>query len=74
MVEGKGREENVGWNREWLVFWLTLDPIFSPLRPLNPPLFISGGRGQSCLYRGKIATLDSFGKDPNRWFKVGILS
>jgi len=33
-----------------LVFWLTLDPIFSSLRPLNPPLFIGGGRGQSFPY------------------------
>jgi hypothetical protein len=29
-VEREGREENVGWNREWLVFWLTLDPISPP--------------------------------------------
>ena len=25
----RNREENVGWNRKWLVFWLTLDQIFS---------------------------------------------
>jgi hypothetical protein len=25
MVGREGREENVGWNRKWLVFWLTLD-------------------------------------------------
>jgi hypothetical protein len=31
-------------------FWLTLDPIFSSLRPSNPPLFIDGGKGQSCLH------------------------
>jgi hypothetical protein len=28
-----------------LVFWLTLDPIFSSLRPSNQPLFIASGRG-----------------------------
>jgi len=55
-------------------FWLTLDPIFSSLGPLNPPLFIGGGRGQSCLHWGKISALDSDGKDLNRWFKVGIMS
>jgi hypothetical protein len=35
---------------EKLVFWLILDPIFSSLRPSNPPLFIGGGRGKSCLH------------------------
>jgi hypothetical protein len=34
---------------KWLVFWLILDPIFSSLRLSNPPLFIGGGRGKSCL-------------------------
>jgi len=29
MVWREGREENVGWNRKWLVFWLTLDQLFS---------------------------------------------
>jgi len=57
-----------------LIFWLTLDTIFFPLRAWNLPLFISGGIGQSCLHWGKIAALDSVGKDPNRWFKVGIPS
>jgi len=28
-VGREGREENVGWNRKWLVFLLTLDQIFS---------------------------------------------
>jgi len=28
-----------------LVFWLTLDSIFSPSRPQNPPLFKGGRRG-----------------------------
>jgi len=59
---------------EKLIFWLILDPIFSSLRPSNPPLFISGGRGQSRLHRGKISALDWVGKDPNRWFKVASLS
>jgi hypothetical protein len=56
-----------------LVFWLTLDPIFSSLRPSNPPLFIGGGRGQSCLQWRKISALDSDEKDPNRWLKVGMV-
>jgi hypothetical protein len=54
-----------------------LDPIFSSFRPSNPPLFIGGGRGQSCLYWRKIAALDSNGKDPNHWLKsaaAGCLS
>jgi hypothetical protein len=54
-------------------FWPTLDPIFSSLRPWNPPLFISGGRGQSCLHWVKLSALDLVGKDPNRWFKVGMV-
>jgi len=56
-----------------LVFWLTLDPIFSSLRPSNPPLFIGGGRGQSRLHKGKLSALDSVGKDPNRWLKLGMV-
>jgi hypothetical protein len=50
-----------------------LDPIFSSLRPSNPPLFIGGGRGQSCLQWRKISALDSDGKDPNRWLKLGMV-
>jgi hypothetical protein len=57
-----------------LVFLSTLDSIFSSIRPSTPPLFIGGGRGQSCLYREKISALDYVGKDPNRWFKVASLS
>jgi len=49
---------------EKLIFWLILDPIFSSLRPSNPPLFIGGRRGQSLLHKGKISALDSVGKDP----------
>jgi hypothetical protein len=30
---------------EKLVFWLTLDTIFSSLRRSNPPLFIDSGKG-----------------------------
>jgi hypothetical protein len=51
-------------------FFLTLDINLSSLRSWNPPLFIGGGRGQSCLYWGKHSALDSVGKDPNRWLKV----
>jgi len=58
---------------EKLLFWLILDPIFSSLRPSNPPLFIGGGRGKSCLQWRKISALDSDGKDPNRWLKVGMV-
>jgi hypothetical protein len=29
-VEREGREEYVGWNRECMVFWLTLDLISPP--------------------------------------------
>jgi len=47
------REKRERWleekTREKLIFWLILDPIFSSLRPSNPPLFIGGGRGKSCL-------------------------
>jgi hypothetical protein len=50
-----------------------LDPIFSSLRPSTLPLFIGGGRGQSRLHRDKISALDSVGKDPNRWLKVGMM-
>jgi hypothetical protein len=56
-----------------LILWLTLDPVFCSLRAWNPRLFIGGGSGQSCLHWEKISTLDSIGKHPNRWFKVGIL-
>jgi len=58
---------------EKLLFWLILDPIFSSLRPSNPPLFIGGGRGKSCLQWRKISALDSDGKDPNRWLKVDMV-
>jgi hypothetical protein len=55
-------------------FWSNLDPIVSSLRPWNPPLFINGRKGQSCLHWGKIIALDSVGKNLNRWLKVGIMS
>jgi len=46
------------------VFLRFFDPIFSSLGPSNPPLFVGGGRGQSCLQWRKISALDSDGKDP----------
>jgi hypothetical protein len=54
-------------------FFRFLDPIFSSLRPSNPPPFIAGGRGQSLLHKGKFSALDFVGKDPNRWLKVGMV-
>jgi hypothetical protein len=54
-------------------FFFILDPNFSSLRPSNPPLFIGSGRGQYFLHWRKIAALDSDGKDPNRWLKVGMV-
>jgi hypothetical protein len=34
---------------------------------------LGGGRGKSFLHRGEITALDSVGKDPNRWFKLGMV-
>jgi len=70
---GRGKRENCKNKGKWLVFWLTLAPIFSSLGPSNPPLYIGGGRGQSCLQWRKISALDSDGKDPNRWLKVCMM-
>jgi hypothetical protein len=39
------REKKCAKTGKKLVFWLTLDPIFSSLRSSTEPLFISGGRG-----------------------------
>jgi hypothetical protein len=44
------KTERVGETGKRLIFWLFLDPIFSSFKPSNPPLFIGGGRGQSCLH------------------------
>ena len=43
-VVGRERRENLGWkkNRGEADFFRFLDPIFSSLRPSNPPLFIDG--------------------------------
>jgi len=67
------REKKCAETGKKLVFWLTLDPIFSSLGPSNPPLFIGSGRGQSCLQWRKLSALDSDEKDPNRWLKVGMV-
>ena len=73
---GGGREGETNCRNEGrgAGFLPTLVPIFSSPRPGNPPLFIGGGREQSCLYQEKISALDSVGKDPNHCLKVGILS
>ena len=75
--EEREREKRERWleekTREKLIVWLILDSMFSSLRPWNPPLFIGGGRGQFCLHWRKILALDSDGKDPNRWLKVGMV-
>ena len=39
------REKKCAETEKKLVLWLTLDPIFSFLRPLAETLFIGGGRG-----------------------------
>ena len=61
VAAGRGRkEENLQQEKGGrLVFWLTLDPIFSSLRPSIPTLFIGSGRGQSCLRWENIVALDS---------------
>ena len=56
-----------------LVFWLTLNPIFSSFRSSNPPLFIGSAREKSFLHWEKLSALNSVGKDPNRWLKEGIV-
>jgi hypothetical protein len=74
-VREREKDRKGGRNREDADFFGLLWTRFSPpLRPWNPSLFIGGGRGQSCLHWKKIASLDSIGKDPDRWFKVGVLS
>ena len=64
-MERERRERTVCRKTEqgMLVFGQILCSIFFPLMPSNPPLFIGGGRGQSCLYWGKIPALDSVGKE-----------
>jgi hypothetical protein len=52
--EKERKTEKVAETGKKLIFWLILDPNFSFLRLLNPPLFIAGGRGQFFLHRGKI--------------------
>jgi hypothetical protein len=74
MVWREGREENVGWNRKWLVFWLTLDQLFSSSGAWKSNLFIGGGRGTLCLLWCKLSTLGSTRKHLNHWFKVVMMN
>jgi hypothetical protein len=60
--EGTALEVKEEICRNWakmLVFWLTLDPIFSSPRSSTEILFIGGVRGPYCLYWGKFSALDS---------------
>jgi len=61
-------------NKEKPDFLPSLNQIFFTLRPWNPPPFIGGGKGQSCLHWRNISALDSAEKDYNRWFKVGNMN
>jgi hypothetical protein len=69
-ADGERRKMETGGEAGFLWF---LDPIFSSLRPSNPPLFIGDGRWQSCLQWRNISALDSDGKDPNRWLKLDMV-
>jgi len=51
-------------------FFPTMHLDFLCLNDRNPLLFIRGGRGTSCLYRGPILALDSSKKDLNRWLMI----
>jgi hypothetical protein len=43
--EEEAEEENLQWEEGGrLVFWLSLDPLFSSLKSSTEPLFIEGGR------------------------------
>ena len=69
-VDGEIRKMETGGKTGFLRY---LDPISSSLGPSNLPLFIGGGRWQSCLRWREILTLDSVVKDPNRWLKVSMV-
>ena len=71
--KGRGKREKLQKQGKMTGFWPTLDPIFFSLRLSNPPLFIGGGRGKSCLHWKKNSALDSVEKDTNCWFKVDMV-
>jgi len=77
-IERKKRErERERWrmkNKEKPDFMPSLNLIFFILDSWNPPLFIGGGKGKSCLHWRNISALDLVGKDYNRWFKVGNMN
>jgi hypothetical protein len=66
------REENsVGWEsgRSWFLADFRIDFLDAQAMKSTSIYRGGGGRGQSCLYWGKIATLDSAGNDLNCWLK-----
>ena len=70
----RNREENVGWNRKCLVFWLTLGQIFSTPGAWRSNIFIGSGRGTFCLFWCKISALGLTRKHPNHWLKVAMMN
>ena len=46
----RGREKTAETGGRGASFWPTLNPIVSLPQAINPPLFIGGEKGQSCLH------------------------